>query len=251
MGHLELSTLIFAVIGGALPPLVWLWFWLKEDKHHPEPKSLIVATFIGGMLTVPIALYVERMIALGWPIQTAIATGGMNLFVTFVILVLVEEVVKFIAAQGIAFPNKNFDEPVDAVIYMITAALGFASLENTLFILEGLTNVSLVNNGVFLNGGVLNELIINNNLRFIGANVLHTVTSGFVGILLGLAFYKRRIVKIFYISGGLATATLLHALFNFSIITFSDRPVVIFSIFWMMAVFLILLFEELKTVTKY
>lgn len=242
----ELLTLFFAFIGGGIPPLIWLWFWLKEDKKHPEPKPLIIATFIGGMIAVPIAFVLEKKVASMGIESYLLGTSG-ELFTALVVLVVIEEVVKYLAAQGIAFPNKHFDEPVDAIIYMISAALGFAALENTLFLIDGLGATGLLSGGMFATVGI-NEVLINNNLRFIGANVLHVVSSGILGVFIGYSFYKHRFAKIIYFLGGLGIAVFLHAVFNFSIITYSDKPLIVFTHLWLMAILLIFLFERVKRV---
>jgi len=240
----ELLTIFFAFIGGGIPPLIWLWFWIKEDKKHPEPKPLIIATFIGGMIAVPIAFIIEKELA-SQGIQSLLLGTAGELFTALIVLVAVEEFVKYIAAQSIAFPDKHFDEPVDAIIYMISAALGFAALENTLFLIDGLGNIGLVTGGLFATVGI-NEVLINNNLRFIGANVLHVVSSGIIGVFVGYSFYKHWTAKIIYFFGGLGIAVFLHAVFNFSIITYSDKPLVVFTHLWLMAILLIFLFERVK-----
>jgi RsiW-degrading membrane proteinase PrsW (M82 family) len=56
----NILLLFFAILGGALPPLIWLFFWLHEDAH-PEPKPMIVATFLGGVLIVPLAVILENI----------------------------------------------------------------------------------------------------------------------------------------------------------------------------------------------
>ncbi|MAZ40785.1 hypothetical protein CL654_01555 [bacterium] len=242
----QFLTLFFALLGGGIPPLIWLWFWIKEDKNHPEPKPLIIATFVGGMIAVPIAFVLEKKAASLGLDGFLLGTPG-KLFAALVVLVLIEEIVKYLAAQGIAFPNKHFDEPVDAIIYMISAALGFAALENTLFLIDGLSSAGLISQGFFATVG-LNEVLINNNLRFIGANVLHVVASGLIGVFIGFSFYKHWFAKILYFLVGLGLATFLHAIFNFSIITYSDKPLVVFSHLWLMAILLIFLFERVKRV---
>src|SRR5680860_650469 len=42
---------MIAFVGGILPSILWLWFWLKEDRRNPEPKTLLTIIFIMGMLT--------------------------------------------------------------------------------------------------------------------------------------------------------------------------------------------------------
>ena len=56
--NLTASTLFFALAGGFIPSLLWLWFWLKEDSH-PEPRANLIYTFIAGMIVVPIAMVFE------------------------------------------------------------------------------------------------------------------------------------------------------------------------------------------------
>jgi len=55
------KTLGLSFVGGILPALIWLWFWLKEDKENPEPKGLLFLTFILGMIAVIIILPLEKI----------------------------------------------------------------------------------------------------------------------------------------------------------------------------------------------
>lgn len=246
----SILMLFFAVLGGMLPPLIWLWFWLKEDNIHPEPKVLVAATFIGGAMAVPIALYLETLVATKFPVYESLSQGGLILLLSLFLIVIVEEGVKFVAAKSVAFSNKNFDEPVDALIYLISAALGFAALENVLFLINNLSQVPLFGIGnVFLDGSI-NGALISNNLRFIGANVLHVVASGMLGVFIGLSFYKPKIYKFIYIILGFVVAILLHLAFNYFIINFDSKPIAVFSGLWIFAIVLILLFERVKHVHK-
>src|SRR3989344_2152376 len=74
-------------------------------------------------------------------------------------------VVKFAAASLAALRLRIFDEPLDAVIYLVTAALGFSAFENVLFLLAPLQT------------GDVFASIITGDLRFIGASLLHTLSS--------------------------------------------------------------------------
>jgi len=46
----------FAFVGGLLPALLWLWFWLREDLH-PEPRRILLLTFTAGMVMAIVALF--------------------------------------------------------------------------------------------------------------------------------------------------------------------------------------------------
>jgi len=225
---LSLQTIIFAALGGLLPALLWLWFWLKEDSRCPEPRLLIVLTFIAGMIAVPIVLPLERY-------TESFASGTIAL----ALWAAIEEIFKYIAALVVVLWRKVVNEPVDAVIYMITVALGFAALENTLFLLSPFID------GDFAGG------ILTGNLRFLGATLLHTLSSAMIGLALALSFYKSRVVKKIYLFGGVVLAIVLHTLFNFFIMNSNGESILsIFFVVWIGIVVLILLFERVKRIRR-
>lgn len=225
---LDTNTLIIAFASGILPAIFWLWFWLKEDSH-PEPKWLLILTFIGGMLSTIAVIPVEK-IAL-----SIIGTGSLLIF----IWALIEETFKFWAAKIVALSRKEDDEPIDPIIYMITSALGFAALENALFIINPLLNEGFV--GALLTG----------NMRFIGATLLHTLTSGIIGAFIGLAFYRKSTAKRTYFYTGFFLAVLLHTLFNFFIINNKGEGLVaVFASVWVFIIILLLVFEIIKRIKR-
>lgn len=241
------TTVIFALVGGIAPAIIWLAFWLTEDKH-PEPKLLIGATFLAGMIVVPfvailehnfVALYDPRFLDL---IQNNTQEGLRTIqhFITIISTAGIEELFKFLVAFLVVYINhKSFDEPIDAVEYLITAALGFAALENVLYLHGGLL------------GDTIGGALFDNNLRFIGATILHVTASGLAGVFIALSFYKQKKIVAEYAVLGLLTATLLHASFNFFIIEsrFSS-PIVIFSFMWAVAIVLLFLLERIKGITN-
>ncbi len=223
---LSFQTILFALLGGVLPALLWLWFWLKQDKKRPEPRGLILLAFVVGMIAVPVVLPFEKF-------ADSYFTG------TAVIIIwsAIEEIFKYTFAYFAVLRRKAMDEPVDAVIYMITVALGFAALENTLFLINPITDGSFV------------DTIINGNLRFLGATLLHTLSSATIGVMIALSFYRKKALKKVYVVYGLIMAILLHSLFNFFIMKGSgDKLLTIFIFVWIGIVILILLFEKIKRI---
>jgi len=219
------KTLGLSFVGGILPALIWLWFWLKEDKENPEPKGLLFLTFILGMIAVIIILPLEK-------IASGLITNKINLTI---ILAVLEESIKYLAALVIALRSKYADEPVDFAIYMITAALGFAALENFLFLIQPIS----------LNDNIVS--ILTGNLRFLGAILLHTTASAIVGISLGLAYLKTRSVKRFYLVIGLITAIALHTIFNFYIMKGEGKNFMqVFGFLWVTTIIILLIFEKLR-----
>lgn len=227
---MDMSTTHFAIafLSGLIPALFWLWFWLREDKAHPEPKVLIATSFIAGMLVVPLVFPVQQ-----FAVERFV---GTNLIVVWVII---EEVFKYAAALIVVLWNKAVNEPIDTIIYMITIALGFSALENALFIFNPLQVGDYF--GSFLTG----------NFRFLGATLLHVLSSATVGIAMALSFYRRSITKVIAATFGLCIAIILHALFNLFIMEASGGTVLsIFMFVWMGIVVLFFIFEKVKLLEK-
>ena len=218
---------ILAFLLGLIPALIWLWFWLKEDTH-PEPAKMITLSFIGGMLAVLFVL----------PLQKIVYDYVKDQYtLSFTIWATIEEIFKFVFVYFIALRNKVTDEPVDDIIYLIISALGFVTFENTLFLIEP------------IRGGDIVGTIINSNLRFVGASLIHIISSATIGICMGLAFYKNRTQKRLYLVAGVILAILLHTLFNLFIINESLGNIFfIFGTVWIGIIVLLLLFEKVKKI---
>ncbi|MEM9336581.1 MAG: PrsW family glutamic-type intramembrane protease [Patescibacteria group bacterium] len=228
-----MTPTLFAIafLGGLIPALFWLWFWLREDRKNPEPFLLIAITFIAGMAVVPLALPLQQLACEIF--QNGVCQPASdNLLYTWVII---EEVLKYAAALVVIFWNKAVDEPIDMIIYMITIALGFAALENALFIANPL-----------MAGDYLNTALTG-SFRFLGATLLHVLASGTIGVLLAFSFYKSNRVKLSFGMLGLFIAIVLHALFNFFIMDASGETILgVFLFVWMGIIVLFLLFEKVK-----
>ncbi|MEK9131725.1 MAG: PrsW family glutamic-type intramembrane protease [Patescibacteria group bacterium] len=222
------DILLYAALGGILPAIFWLWCWLHEDRH-PEPRAVLLSVFVCGMVAVPVAGLLQKavgpMLSGKWPLIFAWAA--------------IEEILKFLAAYLPALTRRYFDEPVDAMIYLITAALGFAALENTLFITSSLLHYSPI------------ESLVTGNLRFIGASLLHVLTSGVVGAVIAIEFYKGRFKREVATVIGLILSTGLHAVFNFFIMDAQGTEV--FRVFygvWIAIVLLLIVFSRIKRISK-
>lgn len=209
---------------------------------------MLAATFLGGSIVVIVAIFVERYIGLnvatgGFVTALKDISGGMIAFtekeMLYILWAAVEEILKFVAVAAIALRSLSNDEPIDAVIYSVTVALGFAALENLLFVFGPLAN------------GHVGVGVMTGSMRFIGATIVHTVCSGLVGFFIGFAFYRSRTFKVTAALMGLILASALHAAFNLSIINSAPGDALkSFAWFWGAVVILIILFEEIKAVKK-
>ncbi len=283
----ETNVLIFALLGGIVPALFWLWFWIREDRLRPEPKSALLSSFIGGIMAVFLALFFELVIyffladasmpidlkspAILWiPLQnfaekynlislqntfwTQIENFFSNqsffqnynidvrkIFLVVIMAPVIEELLKLILTYNICLRRKINDEPIDASIYMLTAALGFAAVETALFLTKPLSD-----------GHIIDSLIAG-NFRSVGPMLIHLISSAILGIFIGLAFYKKKIIKFLYLVIGFILAIFLHSLFNLLILlNDTTHKITFFWIAclgtWMLVVVLLVFFEKIKKV---
>jgi RsiW-degrading membrane proteinase PrsW (M82 family) len=220
-----LTTLGYAFLGGLLPSLIWLYFLLKEDAKHPEPKALIVLTFVAGMLAVPLALPLEHYAKAHFDTDISIFTAWA----------LIEEVLKYVVAAMLILWRRAVDEAPDYVIYMITVALGFASAENMLFLITPLSD------GNFAGG------LFTGDVRFLGSTLLHVIASSAIGFALAFSARRRPGGRMAAAALGLILAIALHTTFNMLIINGgASTALAAFFLVWTVAVMFFAAFEVLK-----
>jgi len=221
--------LYIAIAVGFIPSFAWLLFYLREDISHPEPKKMIALAFLLGGLATFMALYIET-----WTSSWLLAQYEVTNYspTSLLIFAFIEETLKFLVIFWFIRRSIHFDEPVDAMIYMITAALGFAAVENIAAAVNQ-WNDYLVIESVF-------QTI---TLRFIGATLLHTLSSGLIGYYWARGRQYRE--RFIFILGGILIATFAHAFFNLSILSY--KSIIIPTMFLLIiGLFVLNDFEKLK-----
>jgi len=202
------------LIFGIIPSLIWLAFFMLEDKRKPEPKRMIFYVFVAGGISTAFAAFPELYI------QQVFAVLGIEMSSPIFLFsfAFVEELVKFIAVYAVVRRSKFFDEWTDGMIYMITAALGFAAVENALNLVgtDFIVQVTLI--------------------RGIGATLLHALTSALVGFY----WMRKRVVE------GLFFATILHGVFNLLILKLAGIEVYASLLLLFVAIIVFRDFEILK-----
>lgn|SRR3989338_416770 len=221
------------VVVGFLPSLFWLVFYLKKD-WHPEPKSMLTKTFFLGLALAPLAVGAQWLLSkfiVGADPLTDISTNSVFFFGA----ALVEEVVKYLAIRFIVLNNSAFDEPLDAMVYMITAALGFAAIENVLVLMQSIPDGASATIQIWL-------------YRSMGATFLHALSSAVVGYFIALSwFYHHHSKKL--IPLGILAGTLVHFVFNSIVLNSMEQTSALLrsSVFLLFTAFVIsLLFANLR-----
>lgn len=185
----------FLYLFGFLPSIIWLLFYLRKDVH-PESNRAVLKIFFYGMLIAFAAIFLE--------IGFKKISSNLLLYV-FIGGAMIEEYLKYLVIKFKVLRSSELDEPVDIILYMIIAGLGFAALENILI---------LINYHPFLELPKTLEII---TLRFLTATFLHALCSGVVGYFLAISFFNIKKQKKFLLIG-LGIATILHGFYNLSII---------------------------------
>lgn len=223
------------IILGVLPCIVWLLFYLRQDVH-PEDNSKVMEIFFLGMAMVIPAAFLEYLFFQIFPGKW---TGGGFLFLllgSVFGVALVEEVFKYLPVRFRVIKTSHFDEPVDAMLYLIISALGFATVEN-IFAIFGLFH--------------LKEIVLTTSLRFFTAIFVHTLSSAIVGYFLAISLNKKGREQIGFLAFGIALASFFHGVYNVFIqklekgaeISFLGLP---FLLIILMAILVFALFSKVK-----
>ncbi|NUE01821.1 PrsW family intramembrane metalloprotease [Halorubraceae archaeon YAN] len=178
-----------------------------SDVTTKEPLSLLVATFLLSILTATFAAIVNTELR---GVFEPLGSIGLILFF-FLVVGPGEEAVKLLAVRLYAYNDSRFDSVLDGAVYGAIAGLGFAFIENALYIIQNLQQSGMLTDlslgvSAFTAGGEITAI-----RAFAGPG--HVVYSAFAGYYLGLAKFNREnrgpiIVK------GLLIAAVIHATYN-------------------------------------
>ena len=183
--------LILAII----PTILLVRYFYFQDINKPEPVGLIIKIFVIGILSVIPIILIELMVARIIAITTFQNNVIFNSFCqAFIIAGLCEEAMKLFIVRKFIFNNNHFDEIMDGIVYTIVASLGFACIENILYVIEGGVTVAL--------------------MRGVTAVPLHAIASGIMGYFIGKAKFSTTNTSSLLFKG-LLIAIGVHGSYNF------------------------------------
>ncbi len=184
------------------PILILALYVYWHDKYEKEPIGLlIIALLLGALIVIPV-IYVEIWLGKYWEMKFGkLFTGDLAVlasaaYVAFIVAALTEETFKYIAFFYF-WKNKHFNELFDGIIYAVFISLGFAAVENVLYVFHS-------NNGGMVVG----------MLRAITAVPAHALFGVAMGYYLGLAKFEPK-HRIRYLFLALCIPIILHGLYDF------------------------------------
>ena len=116
--------LLFTI--AVLPALLLLVYMGWKDRQHPEPTSCLLKGLFFGILSIVVSLSITSMFGdFGDPILDAFFNAAIP-----------EEFAKLLMFWLLIRKNKHFDEPIDSIVYAVYVSLGFAAVENILYLVD-------------------------------------------------------------------------------------------------------------------
>lgn len=180
----------------ALAPILAIALFIYyKDKHEKEPIKILLLAFGLGIFSALPVIFVENYLSRKGA-STFISIYQNAAWDAFVVAAFTEEFFKFLLLMLVIWPNKNFNEKFDGIVYATMVSLGFAALENILYVKNGGVDVGVI--------------------RAFTAVPLHAVCGISMGFFIGFAkFSKNKADKILLIITGLVVAILIHGVYDF------------------------------------
>ena len=123
------------------PVLIIALYIYNRDRYEKEPFSILIKALFAGVLIVLPAVIIEKFLTGLYPGTEGLAYAG---YTAFVVAGLTEEGLKFMAFYIFFWKDKNFNEKFDGIVYAVYIALGFAAIENILYVFSGGVGVGIV-----------------------------------------------------------------------------------------------------------
>lgn len=190
--------LMLSVLAAIIPSCVLIAYFYFRDRRR-EPHSVLAWTFFLGVLTV------VPVLGIGLPALAVMPSFGdwsptsaallQALYMAFLCASIPEELCKYAVLMGYSARHKAFNEPMDGVIYGAVASLGFATLENIMYVTGGDWGVAIA--------------------RALTAVPLHAFIGATLGYYVGQARFNQ--ASKLTALGGLVVAILIHGIYDFGL----------------------------------
>ena len=181
-----------AVLLASLAPVLIILFYIYfRDKYDKEPLGLLLKALLMGIVVVVPVIFTERLLMNLMPQSSKVAAAAYH---AFVVAGSTEELFKFLALYFLVWKSPSFDEKFDGIVYAVFVSLGFAGVENVLYVMDGGMQTAMT--------------------RALTAVPAHAIFGITMGYYLGIArMYKE--LKGPYLARALLVPILLHGIYDF------------------------------------
>lgn len=174
----HLGPVLAAAMAG-IPALLWLGFFYLLDRHEPEPKQLVVGVFVlGALVAGPLAAFLQAQVAPQPPLYGG--TAGASRLALFIYAVFVtglaQEMCKYASVRYTVYLSREFNEPMDGIVYMMACGTGFAVWVNYQWLIDRGTTVQISVAAA----------------KFVVTTLAHASFAGALGFVMGRAKFSRR-----------------------------------------------------------
>lgn len=181
-----------AVLLASLAPVFIILFYVYfRDKYDKEPLGLLIKALLLGIVIVIPVIFVERLLMNLMPPAGKVAEAAYH---AFVVAGFTEELFKFLALYLLVWKSPSFNEKFDGIVYAVFVSLGFAGVENVMYVMDGGMQTALV--------------------RAITAVPAHAIFGVTMGYYLGIAHMYEEL-KSKYLGRALLVPIVLHGIYDF------------------------------------
>lgn len=181
-----------AVLLASLAPVFIILFYIYfRDRYDKEPLGLLVKALLLGIVIVIPVVFMERLLMNLMPPAGKVAEAAYH---AFVVAGFTEELFKFLALYLLVWKSPSFNEKFDGIVYAVFVSLGFAGVENVMYVMDGGMQTALT--------------------RALTAVPAHAIFGVTMGYYLGIAhMYKE--LKSKYLVRALLVPIVLHGIYDF------------------------------------
>ncbi len=195
---MEFLNLLYLATGPGIAFAIYLYY---SDKWEPEPRWMVIKSFLLGGFAVFPSAYIEETLQTAYQLDQVGPGFGWEVLVNaFVVVALVEELCKVLFLKAFIYDDRQFNEPFDGIVYGGIMGCGFATFENIIYVFSYGHSVAI--------------------LRMVTAVPGHAFLGIILGYFLGTAKFSPRGKTV--ILKGAALAVLLHGLYD--TVVFSQTP---------------------------
>lgn len=189
---------VSALLMAGVPAMLWLGYFYSQDRVEPEPRSYVLGCYLlGGFVAAPSAAF---LVALTGPATSMQVLSVERWIYAIAIVGLAQEACKYVVIRYTLYLSPEFDEPLDGIIYMSAAGIGFATYES-------LHYLQASGGQIFLSAGAAQCVV---------TTLAHASFAGVLGFALGRAKFpgSRAPHRSITILVGLMAAALLNGCFQ-------------------------------------